>query len=312
MKKQFLSLAYVFLLIPLFAQTTRIVSIPVASQVTKTVIKLNGEVNSTMGGRSRTVVAINLPANTVEWHYSFSTRSDGTLEQNLNLASQITSLITSVASGGSTAALFTGLPKSVVNSIFSPTGSVPVNAYVISSYEQSNFLGERDFNYYPGVSSTDATNAVVQVSNYNLKSGLFYLGFQNLSKWKGAIIDVEIVAIVVEQRQEAVDVAPNSNSNETYGKLIFSKQDFVGSWRDENSSFTLTSWGDIYIKWDNGQTSQGKWLLNGNLLNFDFSTNRANRYKGNDFYTIISFSGVALKCKSVGTQQIFNATKTTD
>lgn len=56
-------------------------------------IYLNGGMRAEFGGKSRTSIKVDLPPNTVEWYYSFTTTEGGNGTENLNLAIQLSRIL---------------------------------------------------------------------------------------------------------------------------------------------------------------------------------------------------------------------------
>ena len=54
---------------------------------------LNGGLRASAGGKSRVVIPFDLPKNTIEWYYSFSTSEGTSGTKNLNLAIQLSSYL---------------------------------------------------------------------------------------------------------------------------------------------------------------------------------------------------------------------------
>jgi hypothetical protein len=87
--------------------------VPVMPQQT---FYLNGGTRATFGGTSRVYYLIQLPKNTVEWYYTFTTSQGKTENGSLNLLPQLTRLLDP-----------SGLTAIVTSSILSPTGAMVCN-----------------------------------------------------------------------------------------------------------------------------------------------------------------------------------------
>jgi len=160
---------------------------PLIQQMNK---KLNGTINAALGGISRTLIPITLPAFTIEWNYSFSTSRDGSAAKNLQLASQLAILVSKAVPG---AGIFTGLSESALSSIITPSGSIPVNVYLLDPNNANAFINNRQFNYYAQNSATNATQAAMTVRD--LTTGTWYLAIENYSARSAVLVDIEAVAI---------------------------------------------------------------------------------------------------------------------
>src|SRR5690349_6293310 len=84
-------------------------------------IRLNGGVNSTLGGKSRTTIKVDLPRHTKFWFYSFSTTPDESGSKNLNLAIQLSAMLLDP----------TGLTKTAISRLQVPAGSGALDVYVL-------------------------------------------------------------------------------------------------------------------------------------------------------------------------------------
>lgn len=313
--KYFLSVLLVILFIsqPVFSQTTqKIIKVPFTWSVAKASKKINSTGRDIVGGKSRSVVAIILPANTVEWHYSFSTRKDGASEKNLQLGFQVAGILASVYTGGTFGVVFSGISKAAAQSISTPNGSAAINAYILDPGESTKFLNGDPFNYYVSSSMTNTTHSEMQTPYFG--KDFLYLGFENTSGLSAVNVDFEIVAIVLENKLVTEQTKPTEQTEQpTYNSpnsSTFSKSEFVGTFRDENSTFTMDVKGNFFIRWDDGKTATGRWQLIGNKLNFDMRLGESNPYKRNDFYKIISWDGTNLKYQSMMNSAItYNAKK---
>jgi len=168
-----------------------------SKQVVKSIIQersitLNGGANASMGGKSRTVIPIVLPVNTVSWYYSFSTSSG---VNGLQLFTQLSSL----------AAGPLGITKNLISNIKVPQGNSGVDAYLLDQPNSDLFIQKVDlnggtFSYYREGLVTNTNQAVVPI--YNALQGTYYLGLRNPSTFSGIKITIEVVAIVQEVEQQ--------------------------------------------------------------------------------------------------------------
>jgi hypothetical protein len=145
-----------------------------------------------IGGKTRSTVTVDLPPNTVEWYYSFTTSENPPQRNVLNLASQLTST-------------FTGskLIGEAVKDLFAPTGSAVCDIYLLSEDNVGKFIDKEDlgfgsYRYLPSGTRENIKNSVVKV-NAPL-SGRYYLGLRNPSGMVGLNIQIEIIAVVRETR----------------------------------------------------------------------------------------------------------------
>ena len=118
-----------------FGQYTKI------ERSTKTIVEqrsiyLNGGTRASVGGKSRVVIPFDLPQNTVEWYYSFSTDAGISGTKNLNLAIQLSTLLVDQ----------TGTTASLMNQVKVPSGSSSIDVYLLNSENQTAFEEKWDNN----------------------------------------------------------------------------------------------------------------------------------------------------------------------
>lgn len=190
-----------------FSQTTKLV-LKTYQIIEERNIALNGGIRSQFGGKSRTYIKIDLPPGTKEWYYSFSTRPGTSGTENLNLALQLSTLVTG------------GLASSAINTagIKIPSGSASIDVYLLSSQWVNSFLEKADTK---GVSIPIITEGSVQntrqaaVKIDDVKEGTWYLALKNPSETDGINIFIEVVAIVEEKMQ----ASPEETKAIFYGNL---------------------------------------------------------------------------------------------
>lgn len=154
---------------------------------------LNGGTRNMMGGNSRTGFIINLPVNTVEWYYTFTTESNKNQENNLQLESQISFLMSSV-----------GFSGGLLNLIKVPEGQGLVDIFLTDRqgydiFFKKDFWGQWEYtspNHNIEGSRKNAKDGKVQVNS--IKSGQHFLVIRNTSGTTGVNVKIEIVAIIEE------------------------------------------------------------------------------------------------------------------
>lgn len=167
---------------------------------------LNGGARSMFGGVSRQVFTIDIPKNTVEWYYSYTT-TEGTAPSSasIKLASQLTRLIDP-----------TGLTAIATSAILCPTGSNSCDGFLIGDHQNAQaFINKDDnlggsFRYYAASSRANFRDGTIQVQGLN--NGRYYLGFKNPSASTGVTVAFEVAAIVEE-------MDPNYEKAVNYGNL---------------------------------------------------------------------------------------------
>jgi len=155
-------------------------------------IKLNGGGRAAFGGKSRTCIEIDLPKNTIEWYYCYTTSANENETSNLNLAVQLTSLLFPITAilGSS------GITQQLLSSIKIPAGSHVLDVYLIGGQYVNSFLNKTNFNYEVGGSVENTTQCTNMIQNHN--SGTWYLALRNPSSLYAVNIKIEVVAIVEE------------------------------------------------------------------------------------------------------------------
>jgi tetratricopeptide (TPR) repeat protein len=158
-------------------------------------ITLNGGANASFGGKSRTLIPLVLPANTVSWYYSFTTSPGVNGLENLKLFAQLSSLAYNPL----------GITESTINKIQVPSGSSGLDVYLLDQKNSDLFVNKVDqnggtFKYYREGLVTNTNQAIVPI--YNSLQGNYYLGLRNPSTFTGIHIRIEVVALVKEFEQQ--------------------------------------------------------------------------------------------------------------
>lgn len=158
--------------------------------LTEQTFYLNGGVRATLGGKSRTYYQVDLPQNTVEWYYIFTTSAGQSTNTALNLIPQLTRALDP-----------TGVTGILVTSILSPTGSNTCDIYVMDRKNADAFQSKVDliggtYSYNVSGSRENYRNGTVQIKN--LLTGTHYIGIKNPSSSSGINIKLEVAAIVEE------------------------------------------------------------------------------------------------------------------
>lgn len=208
MKK--LNRASLLLLVPIFtfAQSYR-VETKTLPLIEERVITLNSGTRSALGGKSRTTIKIDLPPGTKEWYYSFTTTPgpDGTTA--LNLALQLSGLLTTG-----------GISLLSPDAVKIPQGSATLDVYLLDARNVNAFESKADRNggtyYYKREGSVENTKqATVRVDDYS--SGTWFVGLKNPSEWNAINIHLEVVAIVEEK--VAINKTPDQQKAELFGSM---------------------------------------------------------------------------------------------
>lgn len=170
---------------------------------------LNGGTRATFGGKSRTWFNIQLPPNTVEWYYSFSTSKGENSNVSIELVSQLANLIDP-----------TGLTAIASSSILTPTGAGVCDIYLMNRQNADAFIEKVDnlggsFSYMVTGSRQNYKNGTVQIND--ILNGNWCLGFKNPSASEGIAITFEVAAIVEEDK--LIQKTETEQKAETFGTL---------------------------------------------------------------------------------------------
>lgn len=154
---------------------------------------LNGGSKNMVGGNSRTGFKIDLPPNTVEWYYAFTTEPTKNNQQNIQLENQL-GLILQTA----------GFSSNLLNLIKIPAGQGLIDVYLTDRKGYDIFF-EKDFfgmwkytapRHNIEGSRTNFKDGKVKVDD--LTKGSHFLVIRNTSATTGVNIKLEAVAIVEE------------------------------------------------------------------------------------------------------------------
>lgn len=150
---------------------------------------------SRIGGKQRTFFQVNLPKNTIEWYYSFTTYPNESNRPSLSLMPQLTKLVDP-----------TGLLGIGVSSLTAPTGANVIDVYITDLDWANKFLEPGSISnyaiqkpqYYIEASRENFKSGVVQVKNL-LRSSTYYICLRNPSSTDGINITIDCAAIVEQK-----------------------------------------------------------------------------------------------------------------
>lgn len=147
-----------------------------------------------VGGNSRTGFKIDLPPNTVEWYYAFTTEPNKNNDQIIQLESQIGFLLQQT----------TGISGNLLNLIKIPIGQGLIDIYLTDRKGYDVFF-KKDFF---GMWEYTAPNHTIEGSRTNIKDGKVkiddirkgshFIVIRNTSSTTGINVKLEVVAIVEE------------------------------------------------------------------------------------------------------------------
>lgn len=193
----------------LYGQTTQTV-IKTEQIIEQRNIYLNGGTRASFGGKSRTNIKIDLPANTTKWYYSFSTSPGESGTKNLNLLTQLSSLVADP----------TGLTATALSNVKVPTGSQSIDVYLCDRTNIDKFSEKVDnwggtYSYIMEGTVENTKQGVIEIDD--VQQGTWYLGLKNPSSLDGVNITIEVVAIVEET--VTIEKSEGQEKAELYGGL---------------------------------------------------------------------------------------------
>lgn len=192
---------------------------------------INGGARAQFGGKSRTYIKVDLPENTIQWYYSFSTSKGKSGTNNLNLAIQLAGILADPS----------GITSKTVSAIDVPEGVASADVYLIDQSNLSPFLKKKSFRHYSEAMAENTKQAIVKIDD--IKSGSWYLGIRNPSSLNGLNLSIEVVAIT--ETRIVKEKTDNQEKAELYGNLGWAKflkgdyEDCIKYCNKSNSIFKL-------------------------------------------------------------------------
>ena len=170
---------------------------------------LNGGARATFGGKSRVWYPIQLPPNTVEWYYSFTTQRGQDATAVINLFAQLTRIYDP-----------TGTTAIATNALLTPTGAAACDIYLMDRPNADKFLDKVDnwsgtYSYMVSGSRLNYKNGTIQVKD--IQSGTWYLGFKNPSASEGISVTFAVSAIIEETK--VIEKSEEEKKAEMYAEL---------------------------------------------------------------------------------------------
>ncbi|MEM0998204.1 MAG: DUF1036 domain-containing protein [Bacteroidota bacterium] len=143
--------------------------------------------NFTGLGKSRIVLPVKLPHNTIRWYYEFSAYQN---EADINRVAASFEL----AGELSRAIDASGITANLIGMLSQPPGEAYCDVFVLDSWNAANFENHDRYRYYGDCSRQNYTSGVVEVNGAH--SGTLYLGFRNPATSYPISIAVQVVAVV--------------------------------------------------------------------------------------------------------------------
>lgn len=156
------------------------------------------------GKKSRIFIQIDLPPNTVEWYYSFSTSTNQSSTENLNLFLQLGAIFTANMTTVGKIVNYSNYAESLIKQIKIPPGCHIIDVYLLDKQNVDKFIYKEDnwggkFQYIIKGSTENSTKDFVRINNP--VSGVYYLGLRNPSLTNAVDIIIEAVAVVKEETE---------------------------------------------------------------------------------------------------------------
>lgn len=181
-------------------------------------------VNSALkpNGKTRVDIKIDLPPNTVEWYYSFTTTAALQANNNLHLFAQVSRLYDP-----------SGTSAAVLSYLSVPDGFAPIDIFLINNqgknlFYQTKALGGYLYNDPGGFEEGTVKNhRQGKIKIDDIRQGTFYLGIRNPSMNTGVNVMIEVVAVVEETSFTLTEWSQETKEeNFTFCKDYFKSQGF--------------------------------------------------------------------------------------
>jgi hypothetical protein len=166
--------------------------------ITRTIVPaskyyINSGSNATFStGKSRIVIPVTLPSNTVEWYYEFTaSRDESQIDQvmsNFKLAEELSTLIDQ-----------SGIVGFTINMLTRPPGGDVCDIYLLDNYNAGQFKLKNYYQPIPIGSRENLASGIVKMSQSTTET--IFLGIKNPDATHGIHVAVEVIAITHEQQE---------------------------------------------------------------------------------------------------------------
>lgn len=204
-------------------------------ELIKRKIQLNGSARANSGMFSKAAyrlpIEIDIPANTVELYFAFSTAKNGaSLTQNLQLALQVGETLSKLMPAGQLASAGFAIGNAATSRIQIPEGTMPINAFVFDEENKNLFFSNRNNVCLAGTNVLRSSQAVVNVRN--IPEGRYYLCLENIDTWNAINVQLEVVVTVAEPVESPITPQENTNkptdANINNPALMLGKSNYLG------------------------------------------------------------------------------------
>jgi hypothetical protein len=160
---------------------------------------VNSGSNATFkGGKSRIIVPVNLPKNTVEWYYRFSAFRNAEdvskAKGGIKLFSELVNLTLKLTGVGSLAGKATSI---AIDQLSQPPGNDYCDIYLLTFDNTSLFEAKTKYSYKMQGTRENFKSGNVKIDCCT--SGNYYLGIKNPDSYYGINVIIEVVAITMTE-----------------------------------------------------------------------------------------------------------------
>ena len=154
---------------------------------------LNSATHLGFNGKTRTVIPLEIPENSVKVFYTVAVSESKTPVKNLRLVAQLSSILLDPS----------GITSAIASKIEVPEQGTSGRAdfYLLDYKNRSKFLNKEFFNYYIDGSRESLKNGVIEINEKLIKElgNDLYIGIKNPRTTTGETISFEAVAIVKKE-----------------------------------------------------------------------------------------------------------------
>lgn len=160
---------------------------------------INSGSNATFkNGKSRVLIPVALPKNTVRWYYTvYASRNQDEVEKTsreFNLLGQLAKLFDA-----------SGVLKFGIDQLTQPPGSDYCDIYLLDGQNATPFEQKIAYQYYREGTRENVKSGLTEITSSQFLSGDWYIGLKNPDSYYGITAAIQIVAVVSEVNLEMED-----------------------------------------------------------------------------------------------------------